>query len=143
MGRLTQGEAAQVLGMCQRSFRRYLVRYETEGLEGLIDRRREQVSNRRAPVDGVMALTEQYRCRHLGWNVKHFHSWYRRSGGTRSYTCVKNASARGEAGPGVREARCPSETAGAVCPAGHDDPSGGQYPRMGAREEMEPDRHHE
>ena len=88
-GRLTQAEAAQILGMCERSFRRYLVRYEAEGLEGLIDRRLEQVSNRRAPVDEVMALTEQYRRRHHGWNVKHFHSWYRRTGGTRSYTWVK------------------------------------------------------
>jgi hypothetical protein len=75
--------------MCERSFRRYLARYEADGLEGLIDRRLEQVSNRRAPVDEVMALTEQYRGQHLGWNVKHFHSWYRRSGGTRSYTWVK------------------------------------------------------
>ncbi len=24
-----------------------------------------------------------------GWNVKHFHSWYKRDGGTRSYTWVK------------------------------------------------------
>jgi transposase len=88
-GRLTQADAAQILGMCERSFRRYLSRYEMEGLEGLIDRRLEQVSNRRAPVDEVMALTEQYRSRHSGWNVKHFHSWYRRSGGVRSYTWVK------------------------------------------------------
>ena len=88
-GRLTQADAAQILGICERSFRRYLARYEADGLEGLIDRRLEQVSNRRAPVDEVMALTEQYRRQHLGWNVKHFHSWYRRSGGTRSYTWVK------------------------------------------------------
>ncbi|MDR2614360.1 MAG: helix-turn-helix domain-containing protein, partial [Candidatus Accumulibacter sp.] len=38
-GRLTQEEAARVLGVCERSFRRYLVRYEAEGLEGLLDRR--------------------------------------------------------------------------------------------------------
>ena len=88
-GRLTQADAAQILGMCERSFRRYLLRYEAEGLQGLIDRRLEQISNRRAPVDEVMALTEQYRSRHSGWNVKHFHSWYRRSGGVRSYTWVK------------------------------------------------------
>jgi hypothetical protein len=88
-GRLTQAEAAQILGMCERSFRRYLSRYEAEGLEGLIDRRLEQVSNRRAPVDEVMALTDQYRSRHTGWNVKHFHNWYGRSGGLRSYTWVK------------------------------------------------------
>jgi len=88
-GRLTQVEAAQLLGMCERSFRRYLARYEADGMEGLIDRRLEQVSNRRAPVDEVMALTERYRSQHVGWNVKHFHSWYRRTGGTRSYTWVK------------------------------------------------------
>jgi len=88
-GRLTQAEAAQMLGMCERSFRRYLTRYEAEGLEGLIDRRLAQVSNRRAPVDEVMALVDRYRDRHRGWNVKHFHSWYRRCGGVRSYTWVK------------------------------------------------------
>ncbi len=88
-GRLTQFEAARILGMCERSFRRYLLRYEAEGLEGLIDRRLEQASHRRAPVDEVMALTEQYRTRHSGWNVKHFHGWYQRAGGSRSYTWVK------------------------------------------------------
>jgi hypothetical protein len=88
-GRLTQAEAARLLGMCERSFRRYLVRFESEGLDGLIDRRLEQVSNRRAPVDEVVALTDRYRSRHRGWNVRHFHAWYRREGGTRSYSWVK------------------------------------------------------
>jgi hypothetical protein len=88
-GRLTQAEAGQILGMCERSFRRYLARYEADGLEGLIDRRLEQVSNRRAPVDEVMALTLKYQTRHSGWNVKHFHGWYKKAGGTRSYTWVK------------------------------------------------------
>ena len=47
-------------------------------MEGLIDRRLEQVSQRRALVDEVLAVTERYRTRHLGWNVKHFYAWYRR-----------------------------------------------------------------
>ena len=64
-GRLTQTAAAQILGMCERSFRRYLSRYEAEGLEGLLDRRLEHVSYRKAPVDEVMALTERYRSRRL------------------------------------------------------------------------------
>lgn len=88
-GRLTQFEAARILGMYERSFRRYLLKYEAEGLEGLIDRRLEQASHRRAPVDEVMALTEQYRTRHSGWNIKHFHGWYQRAGGSRCYTWVK------------------------------------------------------
>jgi len=87
--RLTQGEAARLLGVCDRTFRRYINRYEENGLDGLIDLRLEQVSHRRAPVDEVMSLTERYRKNHRGWNVKHFHSWYRRDGGTRSYTWVK------------------------------------------------------
>lgn len=88
--RLTQEEAAKLLGVCERTFRRYLDRYEDEGLDGLIDKRLMQVSYRRAPVDEVMALTERYRSRHLGWNVKHFYAWYRREGGSRSYSWVKN-----------------------------------------------------
>ncbi len=88
--RLTQEEAAKLLGVCERTFRRYLDRYEDEGLDGLIDKRLMQMSYRRAPVDEVMALTERYRSRHLGWNVKHFYAWYRREGGSRSYSWVKN-----------------------------------------------------
>jgi len=90
-GRLTQEEAARLLGLCARSFRRYIDRYEEAGLEGLIDRRLEQVSAQRAPVDEVMRLAELYRTRYLDWNVKHFHAWYRRDhAGVRSYTWVKN-----------------------------------------------------
>ena len=32
-GRLTQEEAARLLGVCERSFRRYAARFEAEGLE--------------------------------------------------------------------------------------------------------------
>jgi hypothetical protein len=88
-GRLTQAEAAAILGMSERNFRRYLVRFEADGLDGLIDRRLERMSNRRAPVDEVLALTDLYRHRHRGWNVKHFHVWYQRDGGSRSYSWVK------------------------------------------------------
>ena len=89
-GRLTQEEAARLLGVSDRTFRRYIIRYEDDGLEGLADRRLAQVSHLRAPVDEVMRLTEQYRLRHLGWNVRHFHAWYCRDGGSRSYSWVKS-----------------------------------------------------
>jgi transposase len=89
-GRLTQEEAARLLGVCERTFRRYIDRYEDEGMDGLIDKRMGQVSHRRAPVDEVMRLVDGYRSRHEGWNVKHFYAWYKRDGGGRSYTWVKN-----------------------------------------------------
>ena len=89
-GHLRQEEAARLLGVCERTFRRYIDRYEEEGLSGLIDKRLEQVSHRKAPVDEVMALVERYRQRHTGWNVRHFHTWYRKDGGLRSYSWVKS-----------------------------------------------------
>lgn len=35
-GRLPQGEAVGLLGVCERTFRRHLARYEASGLEGLM-----------------------------------------------------------------------------------------------------------
>ena len=94
--RLSQEEAARVLGVSDRTFRRYINRYEEMGLEGLSDKRLTQASFRRAPVDEVMAVSARYEGRYRGWNVKHFYSWYRRDGGQRSYSWVKNAlQARG------------------------------------------------
>jgi hypothetical protein len=89
-GHLTHVEAALLLGVCDRTFRRYMVRYDEGGLEALMDKRLTQASHRCAPVDEVIKLTEQYRSRYSGWNVKHFHTWYRKDGGSRSYTWVKN-----------------------------------------------------
>ena len=37
--RLTQEAAAMLLGVCARSFRRYMYQYEEQGLEGLLDKR--------------------------------------------------------------------------------------------------------
>ena len=102
-GRLTQAEAGRILGMCERSFRRCLCRYEADGLEGLIDRRLDQVSKRRAPVDEVMALTTQYQTRHSGWNVKHFHGWYKQAGGQRSYTWVKRRLQEAKLAPQAKQ----------------------------------------
>jgi len=88
---LTQEEAARLLGVCDRTFRRYVCRYDDGGLEGLFDRRLSQESMRKAPVDEVLKLMELYRERYSGFTVKHFYSWYRRAhGGGRSYTWVKN-----------------------------------------------------
>ena len=93
--RLTQEEAARLLGVCERTFRRYVDRYEEEGLDGLVDKRLGQVSARRAPVDEVMRTEVLYRERYEGWNVKHFYSFYRREhGGERSYTWVKRTLQR-------------------------------------------------
>jgi transposase len=88
--RLSQEEAARVLGVCDRTFRRYVNRYDDMGIEGLSDKRLTQASFRRAPVDEVMAVAEGYNNRYSGWNVRHFYSKYQKEGGQRSYSWVKN-----------------------------------------------------
>ena len=71
--RLSALEAAEMLGMSERSFRRYRRRYEDDGLDGLFDRRLDKASARRVPADRIEWVLEQYRTRHTGWTVKHFH----------------------------------------------------------------------
>ena len=88
-GRLTQAEAARLLGVCERTFRRYGSRFERGGLPALADRRLGRASHRRAPESEVRELARSYRARHQGWTAKHFYAWYRRAGGLRSYTWVK------------------------------------------------------
>ena len=88
--RLTQEEAAQVLGVCDRTFRRLIGCYEDDGTEGLMDKRVTSAAARRAPVDEVLKLTSLYKSRYQEWSVKHFYAHYRRSDGKRSYTWVKN-----------------------------------------------------
>jgi transposase len=71
--RLSGMDAGELLGMSERSFRRYRRRYEAQGLEGLFDRRLGAKSARAVPADEIEWMIEQYRTRYLGWNVKHFH----------------------------------------------------------------------
>lgn len=92
--RLTQQEAAELLNVGERQFRRQCRRYEDEGIEGLIDLRLGQVSSKRAPVDEVMRLVEQYGRRYEGWTVKHFYSKYLEQKGKRSYNFVRLALQR-------------------------------------------------
>src|SRR4030066_968110 len=88
-GRLTQEEAARVLGVSDRTFRRHVERYDDGGAEAPLDKRLTQASHRRAPVDEVLPLGERYRKRYKGGNVRHFHSHYRRAGGPPGYTWGK------------------------------------------------------
>ena len=88
--RFTQEEAARLLGVSDRTFRRYLIDYKAQGIEGLVDARLSQISHRKAPVNEILEITELYSKKYFGWNVKHFASFYWRiHKGTRSYTWIK------------------------------------------------------
>ena len=87
--RILQIEAAGFLGVSVRTFRRYIHRFETAGVEGLIDKRVSRGSPHRAPLDEVAEVVDTYNTRHEGWNVRQFFASYRRSGGQRSYNWVR------------------------------------------------------
>lgn len=100
--RLTQEEAAEILGVCNRTFRRYVARYDEEGVEGLLDKRLTHASCRRAAVDEVMDVVRQY-AGYRGWSVRHFYGKYQEARGTRSYTWVKNTlQAKGMVSKGAK-----------------------------------------
>jgi len=89
--RISQEEAARMLGVCDRTFRRYVSQYEEDGMDGLIDKRISRSSHRRAPVDEVFKMTELYKTRYEGFSVRHFFNFYlRHHGGSRSYSWVKS-----------------------------------------------------
>jgi transposase len=71
-GELSQLEAAEILGMSERTFRRYRDRFEAEGAAGLYDRRLGRASARRAGVDEVAALLELFDTRYWDFTAQHF-----------------------------------------------------------------------
>ncbi len=71
--KLSGSEAGELLGMSERSFRRYRQRYEEEGLCGLSDRRLGKPSSKRVAVTQIEWMLELYRRHYTGWKVKHFH----------------------------------------------------------------------
>src|ERR1700722_1126070 len=70
---LNQAEAAELLGVSERTFRRWRRRYDEEGEVGLLDRRLGKASGRRVPADRAGGGERLYRERYQGFTVKHFH----------------------------------------------------------------------
>jgi transposase len=88
-GKVTCEQAAEWLGVSERHFRRLRDRYEAEGAEGIIDRRRGRASGRRAPVDQVEWVIDQYATRYFDFTVKHFHEEIAKRGFVYSYAWTK------------------------------------------------------
>ena len=72
-GELSQLEAAEVLGISERSFRRWRDRLRDEGPSGLADRRLGRPSDRRASVAEISRMLDLYRGSYADFTVKHFH----------------------------------------------------------------------
>ncbi|HKM83481.1 MAG TPA: ISNCY family transposase [Candidatus Acidoferrum sp.] len=69
----SQAEAAELLGIGERTFRRWRQRFEDEGEAGLLDRRLGKASGKRVPSDRSEEVDALYRTRYAGFTAKHFH----------------------------------------------------------------------
>ncbi len=70
---LSQAEAAELLGMSERTFRRWTRRFEEDGEAGLLDRRLGRRSGRAVPDGAADEVARLYRQRYAGFTTKHFH----------------------------------------------------------------------
>jgi transposase len=86
---LSQMEAAELLGVSKRTFRRWRDRHRDAGPAGLDDRRLAP-SLRRAPVAEIERMLGLYRDLYRGFTVKHFHEQLgKRHNYTLGYTVTK------------------------------------------------------
>ena len=69
----SQLEAAELLGVGERTFRRWRQRYEEDGEAGLLDRRLGKASGKRVPIEREVEVEALYRGRYSGFTAKHFH----------------------------------------------------------------------
>ena len=90
--KITWWQAAEILGLSDRSMRRWRERYEEFGYDGLFDRRQGKPSPKRVAVAVVEQVLGLYRERYFDLNVRHFHEKLRAEHGIElSYTWVKLA----------------------------------------------------
>jgi transposase len=71
--RITWWQAAEIIGISCRQMRRWQRRYEEHGYEGLRDRRRGRVSEKRVPLEQVEEVLRLYQEQYFDFNVRHFH----------------------------------------------------------------------
>jgi transposase len=89
-GDLNQIEAGELLGISERTFRRWCRRYEDDGERGLLDRRLGRPSPKRVPADDEAEIERLYRTRYRGFTARHFHEHLARDHMCRwSYTWTK------------------------------------------------------
>ena len=71
--KITWWQAAEIIGISDRSMRRWRERYEASGFRGLFDRRRGKPSPKRVPLAVLERVLALYREKYFDLNVRHFH----------------------------------------------------------------------
>ena len=90
--RITWWEAAEIIGVTDRTMRRWRERLESDGYSGLVDRRKGKRSDKRVPLAKVEEVLRLYRETYFDLNMRHFHEKLKEKHGIElSYTWVQKA----------------------------------------------------
>jgi transposase len=85
-------DAAEIIGVSDRTMRRWRERLETEGYSGLVDRRKGRPSDKRVPLALVEEVLRLYGEVYFDLNIRHFHEKLGEEHGIQlSYTWVQKA----------------------------------------------------
>jgi transposase len=71
--KITWWAAAEIIGVCDRTMRRWRERMEADGYAGLADRRKGKPSAQRIPLATVEEVLRLYREEYFDLNIRHFH----------------------------------------------------------------------
>src|SRR5690242_1213737 len=109
--KITWLEAAEIIGVCDRTMRRMRERYQEYGYDGLFDQRRRKRTTLRVPMETAERVLALYRDTHFDLSVRHFHEKPREEHAIElSYTWVKQA---------LQEAGLASAAQASAAHAGH------------------------
>ena len=90
--RITWWDAAEIIGVTDRTMRRWRERLKTDGYSGLVDRRKGKPSERRVPLATAEEVLRLYQETYFDLNIRHFHEKLREEHGIQlSYTWVQKA----------------------------------------------------
>jgi transposase len=71
--RITWLEAAEIIGVCDRTRRRRRERYQEFGYDGLFDQRRRKRTTLRVPLEQAERVLALYQETYFDLSVRHFH----------------------------------------------------------------------
>ena len=90
--RISWADAAEIIGVTDRTMRRWRERLEEHGYNGLTDRRKGKPSRQRVPLATAEEVLGLYQKTYYDLNVRHFHEKLKEEHGIQlSYTWVQQA----------------------------------------------------
>jgi len=90
--KITWWDAAEIIGVCDRTMRRWRERLEQDGYSGLADRRKGKPSAHRVALATVEEVLRLYQETYYDLNMRHFHEKLKEEHGIQlSYTWVQQA----------------------------------------------------